>query len=293
MAINKVDCFGETLIDLTTDTVSAADLLEGKTAHAASGETVIGTMPNNGSVDIFISIVSEETPISEGYHDGFGKVSISAEEQAKVIPGNIVKGVTILGVSGTADAGGDSDIDKMVDGSITSYEGGANSIHDYAFAYCSSLATVSLPQATSINSSAFSNCLSLTTVSLPQVTSMSAYAFINCSSLTTIDSPKVTSINRYAFSDCSSLTTVSLPQVTSIESSAFINCSNLTTFILRIEKMATLTNVNAFENTPINSGTGYIYVPKSIVDTYKSATNWSTYANQFRAIEDYPDICGE
>ena len=55
----------------------------------------------------------------------------------------------------------------------------------------------------------------------------------------------------------------------------------------------TLKNISAFNSTPIKSGTGYIYVPMSLVDTYKSATNWSTFANQFRAIEDYPDICGE
>lgn len=34
------------------------------------------------------------------------------------------------------------------------------------------------------------------------------------------------------------------------------------------------------------------YVPTSLVETYKSATNWSTYAEQIRAIEDYPEITG-
>jgi hypothetical protein len=53
-----------------------------------------------------------------------------------------------------------------------------------------------------------------------------------------------------------------------------------------------LASPNAFNNTPIKSGTGYIYVPATLIDSYKSATNWSTYAAQFRAIEDYPEICG-
>ena len=39
-------------------------------------------------------------------------------------------------------------------------------------------------------------------------------------------------------------------------------------------------------------GTGYVYVPASLIETYKTATNWSAFANQFRAIEDYPEICG-
>ena len=44
---------------------------------------------------------------------------------------------------------------------------------------------------------------------------------------------------------------------------------------------------NVFKNTPIASGTGYIYVPRALVDSYKVATNWATYAAQFRALEDY------
>ena len=51
--------------------------------------------------------------------------------------------------------------------------------------------------------------------------------------------------------------------------------------------MATLSNTNAFSSTPIASGTGYIYVPRALVDSYKAASKWSTYANQFRALEDY------
>ena len=35
------------------------------------------------------------------------------------------------------------------------------------------------------------------------------------------------------------------------------------------------------------------YVPASLRDQYTKATNWSIYANQFRAIEDDPEICGE
>lgn len=35
------------------------------------------------------------------------------------------------------------------------------------------------------------------------------------------------------------------------------------------------------------------YVPASLIDQYTKATNWSIYANQFRAIEEHPEICGE
>jgi hypothetical protein len=42
----------------------------------------------------------------------------------------------------------------------------------------------------------------------------------------------------------------------------------------------------------VANGTGYIYVPAALIEDYKAATNWSLYADQFRAIEDYPEITG-
>lgn len=131
---SKVIFNGDVLIDLTADTITAADLASGKTAHDKSGapitgtntydsntsnDTVIaseilatktahargtaltGTMPNNGAVSGTISTVAGEYTVPQGYHDGSGKVSISSTEQAKLIAGNIRQGVTILGVEGT------------------------------------------------------------------------------------------------------------------------------------------------------------------------------------------------
>ena len=132
--INKVIYDGTTLIDLTSDTITASDLLYGVTAHDASGapitgsctydadtsdatatiaevlatktfykngQKLTGTMTNNGGVTGTISTVSGEYTIPSGYHDGSGKVSILSTEQAKIIAGNIKSGVEILGVTGT------------------------------------------------------------------------------------------------------------------------------------------------------------------------------------------------
>ena len=98
---------------------------------------------------------------------------------------------------------------------------------------------------------------------------------------------KVTSIGAYAFYRCTQLAKVDFSLVTSVDANAFANCSQLATLVLRSETRCSLVNTNAFKSTPIASGTGYIYVPAALVDSYKAASNWSTYANQFRAIEDY------
>ena len=99
---------------------------------------------------------------------------------------------------------------------------------------------------------------------------------------------RVTSIGVYAFYFCQSLTSVHFPAATSIDDEAFYLCRKLTSLILRVTtQVCTLLRNNAFSNTPIASGTGYIYVPAALIDSYKTATNWTTYANQFRALESY------
>lgn len=132
--VSKVVYGGNTLIDLTGDTVEASTLLKGTTAHGADGEIitgtcdydantkdatatateilvgktayrsgakVTGTMKNNGAVSGTISTKTQQYTVPQGYHDGSGKVSISSTEQAKIIPENIREGITVLGIAGT------------------------------------------------------------------------------------------------------------------------------------------------------------------------------------------------
>lgn len=125
---------GTVLMDLTSDTVDAAHLLTGYTAHGANGAPITGscafdadtsgdtltvsealsgktfhargtaytgTMANNGAVSGTISTKAGAYTVPQGYHDGSGTVTISSTEQAKIIAGNIKSGVQILGVTGT------------------------------------------------------------------------------------------------------------------------------------------------------------------------------------------------
>lgn len=63
----------------------------------------------------------------------------------------------------------------------------------------------------------------------------------------------------------------------------------LTALILRSTKLCKIGMgiTNLFHGSPISSGTGYIYVPSALVDSYKADSKWSQYADQFRALEDY------
>lgn len=127
--------YGNTVImDLTSDTVAASNLLSGYTAHGRDGELVEGSctydadtsdatattsdilygetayvngvkltgdMPNRGALSGSISTVSGTVMINAGYYDGSGSVGISSAEQLKIISTNIKDGVEILGVTGT------------------------------------------------------------------------------------------------------------------------------------------------------------------------------------------------
>ena len=155
------------------------------------------------------------------------------------------------------------------------------------FDHCSGLTTIDLPKCTSIKSVAFNNCTSLTTIDLPKCTSIGEYAFAYCENLTTVNLPKCTSIGEYAFDHCSGLTTIDLPKCTSIEYYAFDNCTSLTTIIFSANQVVYICR-NAFISSPIGRGTGYVYVPDNLVNSYKSDTDWSTYANQIKPISSLP-----
>ena len=86
--------------DTSDDTAAVSEILSGKTAHAR-GALLTGTMANIGAQTGSITTKAQQVTISQGYHDGSGKVSIATAEQNKIIATNIRQGVTILGVEGT------------------------------------------------------------------------------------------------------------------------------------------------------------------------------------------------
>jgi hypothetical protein len=182
MAINKVIYGGNTLIDLTGDTVTEADvlsgvkfhlpsgedgtgscsydsdtsgdtatvaeILSGKTAHARGAE-LIGTMPNNGAVNGTIATKAAEYTVPQGYHDGSGKVTIDSTEQAKLIPANIREGVTVLGVAGTMSP---NEGEKAQEKTVTPSTSEQTIVPDAGYTCLSSVTVAAIPYEETDNS---------------------------------------------------------------------------------------------------------------------------------------------
>lgn len=139
MGKSKVIYYGETLIDLTADTVQPSDVAYGKTFHDkagdsqtgtntfdadtsdatavaseilatktayANGSKVTGTMPNRGAIAEVIADKDDVITIPQGYHDGSGTVQLDSTEKAKLIAGNIKSGVNLFGVVGDYEGEG-------------------------------------------------------------------------------------------------------------------------------------------------------------------------------------------
>ena len=183
---------------------------------------------------------------------------------------------------------------------------GISYIGSAAFASCNTLHNIELPSnLTYLGSSVFSNCYCLRSISIPSgVTSLLGSTFYGCSCLENVNLPStVTSFGSQVFGRCYLLSVVSIPDgttiipnglfdycsalqsmtipstVTSIYSYAFRGCSSISEFHVLPTSPPTLSGSNVFGN--LSSGC-IIYVPASVLDTYKAATHWSYFSSKMQ-----------
>lgn len=171
----------------------------------------------------------------------------------------------------------------------------AKSIGNYAFRYCYGLTgDVVLPSTvTSIGQYSFASCKNISTFTATgSITTFGTYTFVGASAdhkmtVTEIHLPNLgTSIalnlnfgSTTAANACQQLAVVDIGKAKSIAANTFANCYKLQTLIMRRTSVTTCANVSAFLNTPLrgySSRTANIYVPESLIDTYKAASVWTT-----------------
>lgn len=247
---------------------------------------------------------STKTAVPTGVYTT-GDITVAGD--ADLIANNIKSGVSIFGVTGNFEyiSEGDTPEDNaqyladVLNGNVTEL------INDQILKVNASfqlnntkLVYVSLPNATRLEDNCFSGCTNLKYADVSGATEMRAGCFGSVTRLVLVNfnSLEIFGGWGYNFNQCRNLLRLDFPTLTaSITSSSFHTCRKLTALVLRADTVVPLENVNAFNETPIalyGGDVGYVYVPSSQVANYKTATNWVTYANQIRAIEDYPTICG-
>ncbi len=141
-------------------------------------------------------------------------------------------------------------------------------------------------EAKSIRSYCFCSAYKLKTVQFDQVRSIGQSAFYRCSSLTNASFPVCSYVTSYAFAYCSALSKVYLGDARILSSSAFYYCSNLQAVGLGGSTVCILASSSVFYSTPISgtSATGYIYVPNSLIATYKGNASWASYSSRITGI---------
>lgn len=181
--------------------------------------------------------------------------------------------------------------------SLSGSNNATNAVSYGAFYGCSSLASIAFPaNLQEIQGGAFVNTANLAIViNLPTLRTLGHNAFKNSGilavenlgTIATVGTGGTTSYGGEGlFYNCLNLKEVKLPSTTgSIGAYTFYSCDVLDRLICEATTPPTL-GKNAIANTPIASGTGYIYVTDASVDAYKTATNWATYADQIKPLSE-------
>lgn len=158
------------------------------------------------------------------------------------------------------------------------------SLGPYIFYSASGLVSVSIPNSIiSLGDYTFYGCYALKSVIIPDsVTTIGADLFYQCYALPSITlNSGISNISSYFLYGCYSLKSVTVPaSVSQVGGSAFRNCTSMGEYHFLRETPPYLMSANAFTGIPAGC---VIYVPysadHSILNAYKTDTNWSTYAS--------------
>ena len=164
----------------------------------------------------------------------------------------------------------------------------AEIIRDSAFEYCALLRSVTAGSLDTIWSNAFHGCWELQSMDLSSLREL-LYGGFSGSGLIKAEMPLLETIESRALSACPSLTVVDIGAgVSSLPAYLFELDTALTAVILRRTSVVTLEARSAFNGSSIASGSGYIYVPDNLVESYRTATNWVYFSSRIRGISELP-----
>lgn len=208
-------------------------------------------------------------------------VDITENGATEVTPdeGKALSKVTV-NVEVEQNAGGDDALDKFLTRSITHIRSEAlvELTSAGCFAEQTQLISADLPNLIRCHDKLFFNCKSLTSVNLPKANYIGANAHEGNTSLENIKYPSAATVYTASFRYANNLKTVEIGVTTNFaRTGVFMGCDSFDTLILRGNEMSTLSSINNFDGGAFaeDASGGTIYVPSALIESYKTATNWS------------------
>lgn len=308
---------GEKVIEITANGNTKHDVKAFATADVRVNVPSTGIVPegvkeitSNGTHDV-AQYAQAKVNVPQGVTPN-GTKEISVTQNGEVTEDvSAFKNVHI--VTNVQSAGvGDSALVAFVDNSMLGAFENADikRVGTYGM-YGRTFQSCNLPNATSVGMDAFKECKNMVSVDLPKVTSVMSGAFAKCYKLATVNAPLLATLDgTNIFESCTALVKLVLPALKSVRTNALggsklyapsslkvldmlggkkggidtnlTYCTSFTTLVLRDTLGVTGTGSN------FALGASHkVYVPDSLLEQYKTATNWSKYASQIFPLSEY------
>jgi len=191
---------------------------------------------------------------------------------------------------------------SFLDGTLTNFVDFQNtSIRSNALRAMTTLQSAEITEATIIGDDCFNGCSGLVSVRLDKIAAFSNAMFWGCTSLQYVYAPRSTVFGTNSFRDLMNIKHFITPSFTSDFNISAGNSSILTKLDVYSSKITntypqlTLLIVRKTDgyvalpnSNNIHQGDPdgvEIYVPQSLVDSYKAATNWSVFADCIKPLE--------
>lgn len=178
------------------------------------------------------------------------------------------------------------ELNALLSGDLTEFKSESlTELKEYAFSSCHKLIKIDIPNCINIRNQCFTSASSLEKIEILKSGSVGVTStFFGCTSLKKVILPlfKMGAASA-VFSSCYKLELIDIDTM-GLSFQPFNGCTNLKTLIYR--KNSGVNSLSGVSLLPINfQSNGYLYVPKSMLESYKTATNWSAIADRIIKLE--------